>query len=279
MRSFQCRSILTIEQNMLLVSTPYDQGLVASIKSLPHSERKYDAGRKIWLVDPKHAPTVAQWIEGYLGDKVSIPPMPSVGITHVKQYLRVRYIGACKARSDGTSSAFGLLGDDWKIIFPEQTLRDFFDGSRATPGERESFFSLLGISRSATPDEVSNGFRRMAKQWHPDVYHEENAAEIFMKIKTAYDILSDSNKRARYEAGLALEAMTVKEPLPRSINETQYGYRCPLRSGKILIEGVNKLSMIEVSKIFSWDDIVDNQGRVLITSWPKGAKEPVEEWL
>ena len=279
MTTFRRRSILTIEQNMLLVSTPFDQGLVASIKSLPHSERKYDAGRKIWLVDPKHAPTVAQWIESYLGDKVTIPTLPSVCVSTIKQYLRVRYVGACKPRSDGSSSAFGLMGDDWKVIFPEQVMRDFFDGSRATPGERESYFSLLGISRTSTKDEVTNGFRRMAKLWHPDTCHEENAADTFMRIKAAYDILSDSNKRARYEAGLALEAMTVTQPLPRSVNETQYGYRCPLRSGKILIEGVNKLSMIEVSKIFSWDDITDNQGRVLITSWPKGAKEPVEEWL
>lgn len=279
MTPFHRQSILTIEQNMLLVSTPYDQLLVASIKSLPHTERKYDAKRKIWLVDPKHGPTVAQWIEGYLGDRVAIPPMPSVGVTHIKQYLRVRYVGACKARSDGSSTAYGLMGDNWKVIFPEQVMRDFFDGSRATPGAKESLFSLLGISRTATPEEVSNGFRRMAKLWHPDVYHEDNAAEIFMKIKASYDILSNAAKRSRYEAGLALESMTVTQSMPRSQNETQYGYRCPLRSGKILIEGVNKLSMIEVSKIFSWDDIVDDAGRVLITSWPKGAKEPVEEWL
>lgn len=279
MNHFRRQSILTIEQNMLLVSTPYDPSLVASIKSLPHSERKYDAGRKIWLVDPKHAPSVAGWIENYLGDKVAIPPMPSVRVTTIKQYLKVRYVGACKARSDGSSTAFGLMGEDWKVIFPEQVLRDFFDGSMATPGERESFFSLLGINRSATKEEVTSGFRRMAKLWHPDTCHEENAADIFMRIKAAYDILSDSNKRARYEAGLALEAMTFNPSSPHSVNDTQYGYRCPLRSGKILVEGVNKLSMIEVSKIFSWDDIVDNQGRVLITSWPRGAKEPVEEWL
>jgi len=273
-------STLSIENGAVVVATPYDPALVASIKGLPGSERKYDPTRKVWLVDPKHAPTIAHWIEAFLGETVPVPELKTTYQSKITQRLTVRYVGSCKPRSDGSSSAYGLLGlggSNWNVIFPEQVLRDFFGGSLATPGEAESYFSLLGISQAATVDDVSKAYRRMAKLWHPDICKEEAATDVFIRIKTAYDVLKDPDTRARYEAGLAFQAL-LREPEP-SVLQRSYGYRAPLRSGMILIEGYQKFSMIEVEKILSWEDIVDGQGRVLIVSWPAGAKEPVEEWL
>lgn len=273
-------SRLSIENGAVVVATPYDPALVASIKGLPASERKYNPTRKVWLVDPKHAPTIAHWIEAFLGETVPVPELKTTYQSKITQRLTIRYVGSCKPRSDGSSSAYGLLGlggSNWNVIFPEQVLRDFFGGSLATPGEAESYFSLLGISQAATVDDVSKAYRRMAKLWHPDICKEEAATDVFIRIKTAYDILKDPDTRARYEAGLAFQAL-LREPEP-SVLQRSYGYRAPLRSGMILIEGYQKFSMIEVEKILSWEDIVDGQGRVLIVSWPAGAKEPVEEWL
>ena len=273
-------SRLSIENGAVVVATPYDPALVASIKGLPASERKYNPTRKVWLVDPKHAPTIAHWIEAFLGETVPVPELKTTYQSKITQRLTVRYVGSCKPRSDGSSSAYGLLGlggNNWNVIFPEQVLRDFFGGSLATPGEAESYFSLLGISQAATVDDVSKAYRRMAKLWHPDICKEEAATDVFIRIKTAYDVLKDPDTRARYEAGLAFQAL-LREPEP-SVLQRSYGYRAPLRSGMILIEGYQKFSMIEVEKILSWEDIVDGQGRVLIVSWPAGAKEPVEEWL
>ena len=274
-------SRLSIENGAVVVATPYDPALVASIKGLPGSERKYDPTRKVWLVDPKHAPTIAHWIEAFLGETVPVPELKTTYQSKITQRLTVRYVGSCKPRSDGSSSAYGLLGlggSSWNVIFPEQVLRDFFGGSLATPGEAESYFSLLGISQAATVDDVSKAYRRMAKLWHPDVCKEEAATDVFIRINTAYDVLKDPDTRARYEAGLAFQAL-LREPEP-SVLQRPYGYRAPLRSGMILVEGYQKLgALIEVEKILSWEDIVDGQGRVLIVSWPAGAKEPVEEWL
>ena len=273
-------SRLSIENGAVVVATPYDPALVASIKGLPASERKYNPTRKVWLVDPKHAPTIAHWIEAFLGETVPVPELKTTYQSKITQRLTVRYVGSCKPRSDGSSSAYGLLGlggNNWNVIFPEQVLRDFFGGSLATPGEAESYFSLLGISQAATVDDVSKAYRRMAKLWHPDICKEEAATDVFIRIKTAYDVLKDPDTRARYEAGLAFQAL-LREP-ELSVLQRSYGYRAPLRSGMILIEGYQKFSMIEVEKILSWEDIVDGQGRVLIVSWPAGAKEPVEEWL
>lgn len=280
MRRTRQPSRLGIENGAVVVMTPYDPALVASIKGIPRSERKYDPDRKVWIVDPKHGPTVANWIETFLGEVVAVPELKTSFQSKITQRLTVRYVGSCKPRTDGPSSAYGLLGlsgSNWNVIFPEQVLRNFFDGSLATPEQGENYFSLLGITQTASPEEVTRGYRRMAKLWHPDVCKEEAATDVFIRIKSAYDILKDPDRRARYEAGLAFEAL-VNTPEP-SVLQRPYGYRAPLRSGMILVEGYQKFSMIEVEKILSWEDIVDGQGRVLIVSWPAGAKEPVEEWL
>ena len=271
-------SSLSIENDVLVVSTPYNQEMVAAIKSLPVTERKFDPTCKVWRVEAKHGPSVAAWIRDYIGDDVEIPPMPSKGVFRIKQKLMVTYVGTCKARSDGSSNAYGRLAREWGVIFPEQVLRDFFDGSHAVPGQGITYFGLLGVAPSCSQDDLSAGFRRMAKLWHPDVCQDEAATDIFIRIKAAYDVLKDPEMRARYEAGLVLEAMMGKPAKPSAF-DLPYGYRSPLRSGIIFVEGVKKLDMIEVEKIIAWDDIVDNQGRTLIVSWPKGAKEPIEEWL
>ena len=142
MGRFRAPSRLDIVDGALVVSTPYDAALVSSIKKLPASERKYDPEKKVWMVDPKHTPSVALWIEYFIGDKVAVPEFKDRYESRIKQYLMVRYVGTCKPRTDGTSSAFGLLGmsgTNWGVIFPEQVLRTFFDGSIARPtGDRKS---------------------------------------------------------------------------------------------------------------------------------------------
>lgn len=269
------QSILTMENGALVVSTPYDHSLVRSIKGIHASECRYDPSRKVWLLDPKHAPTVAGWIEAFIGDKVAIPPMPNIGVSKIMQRFTVRYVGACKPRTDGTSSAYGYIGREWGLVFPEDVLREFFNDTVTIPGIQDSYFSLLGLSKNASQDDVSAGFRRMAKIWHPDICKDENAHEMFIQIKDAYDVLKDPDKRARYEAGLMFEQLAQQPAQTLTVTS----YRAPLRSGMILIEGVRKLSMIEANKIHSWEDIIDSKGRTLIVSWPMGAKEPVEEWI
>jgi molecular chaperone DnaJ len=61
------------------------------------------------------------------------------------------------------------------------------------------FYEILGVSRNASDDDVRTAFRKLARQYHPDVSKEPDAEEKFKEINEAYGVLSDTDKRARYD--------------------------------------------------------------------------------
>lgn len=64
----------------------------------------------------------------------------------------------------------------------------------------KDFYTILGISREAKEDEIKSAFRRLALKYHPDRNPgDKNAEEKFKEINEAYQVLSDSQKRARYD--------------------------------------------------------------------------------
>ena len=60
---------------------------------------------------------------------------------------------------------------------------------------------MLGVERSATPDEIKKAYRKLARELHPDVNPSEEAAERFKSVTHAYDVLSDPEQRERYDLG------------------------------------------------------------------------------
>src|SRR3972149_4434484 len=61
------------------------------------------------------------------------------------------------------------------------------------------YYETLGGARNASDDEIKAAFRRLARQYHPDVSKEANAEERFKEINEAYGVLSDAGKRGRYD--------------------------------------------------------------------------------
>ncbi len=61
------------------------------------------------------------------------------------------------------------------------------------------FYDILGVGRNASDDEIKGAFRKLARQYHPDVSKEPDAEEKFKEINEAYGVLSDADKRARYD--------------------------------------------------------------------------------
>ncbi|MBN1140128.1 MAG: molecular chaperone DnaJ [Anaerolineae bacterium] len=64
---------------------------------------------------------------------------------------------------------------------------------------KHDYYSVLGVDRQATDEEVKKAFRRLARQYHPDVNKEPGAEAKFKEINEAYEVLSDSDKRAMYD--------------------------------------------------------------------------------
>ncbi len=61
------------------------------------------------------------------------------------------------------------------------------------------YYDILGVGRNAGDDEIKGAFRKLARQYHPDVNKEPDAEEKFKELNEAYGVLSDRDKRARYD--------------------------------------------------------------------------------
>lgn len=62
-------------------------------------------------------------------------------------------------------------------------------------------YEVLGLQRTATAEDIKRSFRRLARVWHPDGNPDPKAEERFKVLSSAYDILSDPERRARYDRG------------------------------------------------------------------------------
>ncbi|MCG6973570.1 MAG: J domain-containing protein [Desulfobacterales bacterium] len=66
--------------------------------------------------------------------------------------------------------------------------------------EYKDYYSILGVDRKAGQDEIKKAFRKLARKYHPDVNQEDSgAAERFKEISEAYEVLSDPEKRRKYD--------------------------------------------------------------------------------
>jgi molecular chaperone DnaJ len=64
---------------------------------------------------------------------------------------------------------------------------------------KRDYYEVLGVARSASQDDIRKAFRRLARQYHPDVNKDAGAEVQFREVNEAYEVLSDAEKRATYD--------------------------------------------------------------------------------
>ncbi|KQY87386.1 MULTISPECIES: molecular chaperone DnaJ [Paenibacillus] len=65
--------------------------------------------------------------------------------------------------------------------------------------EKRDYYEVLGVGKNASDEEIKKAYRKLARQYHPDVNKADDAEAKFKEVKEAYDVVSDSQKRAQYD--------------------------------------------------------------------------------
>jgi len=65
--------------------------------------------------------------------------------------------------------------------------------------DKRDYYEVLGVPRNASAEEIKKAYRKLAREYHPDVNKAPDAEAKFKEVKEAYDVLSDDQKRARYD--------------------------------------------------------------------------------
>jgi len=230
-------------------SFSYDEALKETLKAeIPARARRWDPDQVCWFVSPQYAQVCADLAKRYLGLTIEVPTI-TTNHTSMTQLLKLEYLGAAKDRGNGEMSSFGWCNGGWKVIIPLKVLRTWFEPDQDDrPAESATLYGILGVARKSETADIKSAYRRAARTWHPDICQEPDAKEQFQRIQYAWEVLSDSVKRAKYDAGLRLTASLKHERLPKAHKHAAH-WRPPLRCGYVLVECEQILGRFVVSRI------------------------------
>ena len=147
--------------------------------------------------------------------------------------------------------------DSWFPHLDDDFFREYVVPDRM---QNEDLYEVLGVSRTAKPDEIRSSFRILVKKYHPDLNPDDSAAqESFKQVSTAYRILSDPEKRARYDRGEIGEDGEISPEFAAKKQFRRYAFRFYAAAGMSLLLAGSVLGVV-------WHSVLtdDDRGRVAI---------------
>jgi len=130
----------------------------------------------------------------------------------------------------------------------------------------KSYFAILGVSSSASPDEIRSAYRRLAKEFHPD--HFEGGSGPFRDIQEAYSVLGDAQRRTKYEQSLeSIQIRRHARNIGRPAPEPLIPEKGPVDIGEISPVRSFQTFRPSFDEIFEW--LWDNFSSL---DWPKSGR-------
>lgn len=118
------------------------------------------------------------------------------------QHAIRRGISSCQMQGYSGFHAVNLSShksSNWNTYPCQQSTKRSFRSSSAVC-KKKSFYDVLGVSQSATKEEIKSKYREMAKKCHPDLNKDDkNAEKKFREITEAYEVLESDSKRQTYD--------------------------------------------------------------------------------
>lgn len=113
--------------------------------------------------------------------------------------IGLEFVGLSASESEGIVR-LAECGSTRGAVFKDADLKDKLIAAFKLP----DYYSILGLTMSATADDVHAAFRSLARKYHPDLNSDPEAHRLFLIINEAHAVLGDSAKRAEYDALMAL---------------------------------------------------------------------------
>lgn len=276
-----------IDASRIAFECSYNTNLTFALKqAVPFQSRRWNNDRKRWEIDPAYGPACADLARQYLGLEIDVPALPTQAPQVETRLIKLEYLGRCKERDNGEVTATGWADGAWSVIVAEAVLRQWFEPAAVPdatgPAGKPTLYGVLTVRPDASPDEIKAAYRRLARSTHPDANKEPDAAERFIALKDAYDVLSNDLSRRKYDLGLSFQQEFERKDQRKTRDWwglERDGYAPSLRCGWVLASGAQQLGGFVISQLLAWEPITRDDGKELVTSWAAGDKHFTEAWV